>query len=292
MSEFGGVITALATPFWEGALDEVSLVRLVRRQLESGITGFVVGGTTGESPTLSESELRRLFEIVRLEVGRKALVIVGSGANSTATTIEKTNQAEKWGADAALLVMPYYNRPPQRGLVAHFQKIARSTSLPLLLYNVPSRTASSIDSASVRTLSEEKNIIGIKEASGDLKVLHDLKSIAKKPFWLLSGDDISGLEFCLSGGHGIISVVSHLVPDELTNLIRAARDGNLDVRAQYRKYSELLRYLYCEANPIPLKWALKEMGIFRSSELRLPLVALDAVHTEGFRACLKNLALI
>lgn len=289
---FDGVITALATPFRNGEVDEVSFVRLLHHQLKGGVNGVVINGTTGESPTLKHAEVKRLWDIAKSEVGGKLRLIVGTGSNSTAASIERTQEAEKWGAEAALVVVPYYNRPPQRGLVAHFSTMARATKLPILLYNVPTRTSCSLEPTTVARLAEEKNIVGIKEATGDLQWLSALKSIDKKPFWRLSGDDGTGVEFCERGGHGIISVISNLVPLELTELVKKARAQDANAKNDYKRYGELLRWLYIEANPIPVKWALTEMKIFDSAELRLPLVSLDEQHAKGFRACLRNLKLI
>lgn len=292
MNNFDGVITALATPFYQGEVDETSYVKLLHHQLEGGVSGLVVNGTTGESPTLTEKEVKRLFEIAKSETSGKVRLIVGTGTNSTADTVELTKTAEKLGAEAALVVVPYYNRPPQRGLISHFTAVAKATQLPILLYNVPTRTVASLEMSSVKKLSEVENIVGIKEASGNLDFLPEMKSIDKKPFWLLSGDDGSGVEFCARGGHGIISVVSNLIPKELTELVKRARKGDAAANKDYQKYSELMKWLYIEPNPIPVKWALEQMGIFRSSELRLPLVALDEAHAKGFKACLHDLTLV
>lgn len=292
MNNFEGVITALATPFYQGELDEASYIRLLRHQMEGGVSGLVINGTTAESPTLEAKEVKRLFEIAKHETDGKVRLIVGTGTNSTADTIEYTQAAEKAGADAALVVVPYYNRPPQRGLIAHFTAVADSTQLPILLYNVPTRTSCALEMSSVKKLSEVKNIVGIKEATGNLDFLPELQSIAKKPFWLLSGDDGTGVEFCARGGHGIISVISNLIPGPLTELVKQARQGDPNADQKYKKYAELLKWLYIEANPIPVKWALAQMAIFRSLEMRLPLVALDESHAKGYKACLQSLNLI
>ncbi len=289
MNEFQNVSTALITPFYRGEVDEESFRRLLHQQLEAGIRGFVINGTTAESPALTNEEVKRLFEIARTEAGTKASLILGCGTNSTATTIEKTRAAERLGADAALLVVPYYNRPPQRGLKEHFAKVAAGTKLPILIYNVPSRTACPIEPTTVKELSAVDNIVGIKEASGDLAVLRELQTISRRPFWLLSGDDATGVEFCHRGGHGIISVVSHVIPEELGDLVKKARRGDAGAVSSYSDYKDLLDWLYIESNPIPVKWALKEMGVIRSAELRLPLVTLSETFEEGYRKCLKKL---
>jgi 4-hydroxy-tetrahydrodipicolinate synthase len=293
MSEtFEGVITALVTPFYKGNVDEESFVKLLHHQIDGGVSGIVVNGTTAESPTLKLDEVKRLFDIAKTEIKGRVRLIVGTGTNSTASTVELTQNAEKWGAEAALVVVPYYNRPPQRGLVAHFSTVARATKLPVILYNVPTRTSCSLEMGTVAKLADEKNIVGIKEASGNLALLEELKGISKKPFCLLSGDDGSGVVFCFRGGHGIISVISNLIPKELTNLVKDARAKKSSANQDYKKFDDLMKWLYVEANPIPAKWALAQMGIIRSAELRLPLVALDEAHEKGFRSCLQNLKLI
>jgi len=291
---FDGVITALVTPFSRGEVDEVSFVKLLYHQIEGGVSGLVINGTTAESPTLKVDEVKRLFQIAKGEVGNRVRLVVGTGTNSTSATVEFTQQAEKWGAEAALVVVPYYNRPPQRGLLAHFSTVAKNTKLPVLIYNVPTRTSCSIEMSTVAKLAEEKNIVGIKEATGKLEFLKDLKAIKRQSetFWLLSGDDATGVEFCARGGHGIISVVSNLIPGPLSELVKKARNGDSSAGSAYQIFKDLLRWLYIEANPIPAKWALAEMGIIASSEMRLPLVPLEDEHAKGFRTCLQNLKLI
>lgn len=292
MSDFQNVITALVTPFHRGEIDELSFVRLIHHQLENGVRGFVINGTTAESPTLREEEVKRLFEIAKGEVGKRGTFILGTGSNSTVKTIEDTKRAKTLGADAALVVVPYYNKPPQRGLAAHFKKVAEECDVPILLYNVPGRTVASLDATTVQGLAEVPKIIGIKEASGNLEMLAKLQTIPRQPFYLLSGDDESAVEFCFRGGHGVISVISHLIPKEFTELISKARKGDAAATQSYLAFKELLKWTYVEANPIPVKWALSQMGILRSPEMRLPLVELAQDHFEGFKICLKKLGKI
>jgi 4-hydroxy-tetrahydrodipicolinate synthase len=273
-----GILTALVTPFWSGEIDWESLRKLVRAQLDGGVQGLVVGGTTAESPTLSGDEKRKLFEFVKSEVASAVPLVMGTGSNSTAETVQATRAAKEWGAAAALVVVPYYNKPPQRGLVAHFRAVAQASDLPVILYNVPSRTITALSLESIVELSRVPGIVAIKEASGDLRFG---QQIAQQTQLLLSsGDDGSALALAGVGGRGVISVISHLIPREFTELFKLAVGGDA-VTAQRRfdeKYGGLNSHLYCEANPIPVKYALWKMGILRSPELRLPLIELDPTH--------------
>lgn len=270
-----GVITALATPFLEGRVDTASFEELVKSQLASGVQGFVVNGTTGESPTLSKSEVEKLFYACKKHVQGKVPIILGTGSNSTEKTIEDTQFAKYLGADAALVVVPYYNKPPQRGLVRHFEAIADACPIPLILYNVPGRTISSLNSDSITYLSHHPRISGIKEASGDLKFFDEIKRRVDENFTLLSGDDATSVEFCRRGGHGVISVVSHLVPKILVDLINQARHGNISAEKDWLRFRDLVDSLYTESNPIPIKAAIYKMGLFSTAEMRLPLVTLQ-----------------
>lgn len=272
---YSGVFTALITPFRKSKVDEKSLKRLVRHQLERGVSGFVVNGTTAESPTLTAEEVKKIFSIVKKESDNTVPLILGTGTNSTAETIERTGWVKKWGADAALVVAPYYNKPPQRGMVQHFIEIAKKTKVPVILYNVPGRTVVSMSADSIHRLSEVKNIIGIKEASGKIELLLDIKKkIQRDDFLLSSGDDASCIEFILSGGHGVISVVSHVIPSELSRLCQRASANDTSTRDDYKKFISLNSAMSFESNPIPVKMALFLMGIIDSPELRLPLSTL------------------
>ncbi len=279
MKDLSGVFTALITPFQNGAVDFHSLKKIIRYQLDNGINGFVVSGTTAESPCLSPQEREKIFQCVLTEVGGKVPVIVGTGSNNTEEAVLLTQEAEKWGADAALVVVPYYNKPPQRGLIAHFKKIAGQTQLPILLYNVPSRTISKLELESVVELSRVANIVGIKEASGDFEF--DKKIIASCPqnFIVSSGDDASYLPLTLAGGKGIISVGSHILPKEFVRFFQRARKGDQSVMNEFQHYLDVINGLYIEANPIPVKMALYLMGQISSPELRLPLMALPEPQT-------------
>jgi 4-hydroxy-tetrahydrodipicolinate synthase len=279
MKKIKGVITALITPFNEGGVDYKSLEKLVNFQLEHGVEGFVINGTTAESPTLNDSERREIFKQVQKMVPADFPMIMGTGSNSTEKTIQDSQEAEKLGADACLVVVPYYNKPPQRGLLEHFKAVASSTSIPSILYNVPSRTITALELETIKKLSEHPNILGIKEASGDIDFDKQIRAQCGKQFVLLSGDDGTYDSFMSAGGDGVISVASHILPREMRDL-------------KIRENKQIIDYLFCEANPIPLKMALYQMKIISSPELRLPLVTLPPDKSEQLKILLKQKGLV
>lgn len=283
MKNFSGVFTALVTPFRDGALDTSSLKKLVKFQLDKGVEGFVINGTTAESPCLTQNERREIFEIVRVESGGKVPLVLGTGSNNTADTIEATREAEKLGADAALVVVPYYNKPPQRGLIAHYKAVAASSSLPVLLYNVPGRTITKLEAESIAELSRVPGIIGVKEATGDITFGRRVIAESKPGFLVTSGDDATYLELTEAGGVGVISVASHILPDKFVVWNRQARERGGAWKADFEKHRDLIDYLYVEANPIPVKTALFLMGIIATPEMRLPLVPLLEPHVSELR---------
>lgn len=273
-----GVITALVTPFRSGQVDYESFARLLTHQLEAQVDGFVINGTTGESPTLSWREVEKLFALARDQVKGKVPLLLGTGSNSTAKTVEMTALAGALKADAALVVTPYYNKPPQRGLVAHFQKVADSSPVPIVLYNVPGRTVAALSIPTVEELASHPRIMGLKEASGDLQFLAELRQQVPEDFVLLSGDDPTCVEFCRRGGRGVISVISHIIPTELKQLVGRAMSGDDGAVQDYARFAALNRLIYLEANPIPVKMALALMEVIESAELRLPLIELAEEH--------------
>lgn len=284
MKRFKGVFTALTTPFIKGEIDFDSLKSILRQQLDAGIHGFVVNGTTAESPTLTEHEVESLFKFVQSEVSGQVPLILGTGSNSTARTVHLTQRAEQLGAQAALVVVPYYNKPSQMGLRKHFEEVAKKSEIPLLLYNVPSRTITRIEEATIRDLAQSENIVGIKEASGDLAFDEKLIKGLASDFVVLSGDDGTFYEFMLKGGDGIISVCSHLIPKEMVKWYQASAKGSAEFIEEFYSYKELIDSLYVEANPIPLKYALEKMQLIASSELRLPLTSLDeSLHEKNLK---------
>jgi 4-hydroxy-tetrahydrodipicolinate synthase len=275
VKKFKGVFSALITPFENGDVDFPSLKRLVEFQIDSGINGFVINGTTAESPTLTETEREKIFRFVRECSPANFPLIMGTGSNSTAKTIEESRQAEKMGADGILVVVPYYNKPPQRGLLEHFKAIADATQIPNILYNVPSRTITFLELETIKKLSEHPNIYGIKEASGNIELARQMRQLCGESFILLSGDDASYDDFMAAGGDGVISVASMVIPEAM-------------LRIKTKEHRDLIDMLFVEANPIPLKKALQLMGIIKSPECRLPLVTLADVHTEKLKKLMKH----
>lgn len=292
MKNFKGVFTALVTPFKNGKIDFDSLEKLLAQQSDGGVDGYVVNGTTAESPTLVADERESLLKFVKEKSSGKT-IIFGTGSNSTEKTVLDSKRAEQLGADAILVVVPYYNKPPQRGLVEHFKKVANSVSLPVILYNVPGRTVASLSADSVSELSKIKNIIGIKEATGDIKLLKEIKSKVHDKFILLSGDDGTYVDFLASGGHGVISVTSHVFPKAMKKWLEMVAAGKAAAALDdFQKYKKLTELLFAEANPIPVKATLKMMGILASDELRLPLVSMEEKWRSPIQNELKNLRLI
>jgi 4-hydroxy-tetrahydrodipicolinate synthase len=290
---FEGVITALITPFKDGQVDYNSLEKLVSWQLANGIEGFVVNGTTGESPTLLPDEVEKIFLFVKNRVPEKFPLLLGTGSNSTAKTIENTKKAAKLGAHGALIVVPYYNKPTQMGMAEHFGAVATEIpKLPIMLYNVPGRTVVSMQSDTVKKLSEFNNIKGIKEASGNMELGQDIIKKNQTSFIVSSGDDLTCLDLALIGGKGVISVISHVIPKELRQLMDRARKGEVDVKTSYKKYNELNKLIGIEPNPIPVKMALYKMGIISSPELRLPLTKMTNSNSELLTQELSRLGIL
>lgn len=269
---FTGSITALVTPFKDGNVDEGALRRLIEFQIANGINGLVPCGTTGESATLSYEEHDRVIELTIEASAKRVPVIAGTGSNSTAETIMLTKNARRSGADAALLITPYYNKPTQQGLYEHYRKVAEEVDIPIVLYNVPGRTGVNMLPETVARLSEIKNIIGIKEATGDLKQVSDVIEFSRKGFLVLSGDDFTTLPMLEIGGRGVISVTSNIAPGDVSSMIRHFLAGEREeARRLHFKLQPLHRMMFVETNPIPVKTALSLMGL-AEEEFRLPLV--------------------
>ena len=292
-----GSITALVTPMNEkGDLDYDSLEKLINHQINSGISGLVAVGTTGESATIDFKDHIKLIEFfVKVNKGR-VHIIAGTGANSTEEALHLTKEAKSAGADAALLVSPYYNKPPQEGIYYHHMKIADEVDIPQILYNVPSRTASFIEPETVLRLSSHKNIIGIKDATGDMKNHSEVLKLCKEEiennnFLLYSGDDFSSLEFLKNGGHGTISVTSNIVPDIVSEICKLVDTNYSKAKELDDSLKVLNKNLFCESNPIPVKWALYKMGLIKRG-LRLPLIELNDSFKEPLENSLKKLNLI
>jgi 4-hydroxy-tetrahydrodipicolinate synthase len=272
---FSGCLVAMITPFRDGEIDEAALRGLVGFHLKNGTDGLVPCGTTGESVTMSEEELLRVVEIVVEEVDGRIPVVAGTGTNSTAKSIKLTKAAQKLGADGALLVTPYYNKPTQQGLFLHYEAIARATDLPLVLYNVPGRTSVNMLPETVARLARIPTIAGIKEASGSMDQVSQIVDSCRSDFAVLSGDDSLTLPLLALGGVGVISVVGNIAPAAMSDLVRAFRAGDL-ARARDLHYQlfNLCRAMFIETNPIPVKTAAGILGLC-SDEMRLPLCALS-----------------
>ncbi len=271
---FKGVFTALVTPFKDNEVDFESLDRLVEQQLKGGIQGFVVNGTTGESVTLSEDEQFKVLDFVCKKVEKRIPILFGSGSNNTEKTIKLSKKACKYPIDGLLVVVPYYNKPPQEGLIAHFKKVADEVSKPVVLYNVPGRTVAALEPKTVIELAKHSNIVAIKEANSDLNNFSMYKNQVPDDFTLLSGDDESCVNFCFLGGHGVISVCSNVAPAKMVNWVSRAVEKDESVREEYRLQHRWIQSLYISANPIPVKHALQVRGVIDSEEVRLPLVTM------------------
>ncbi len=284
---FKGSIVALVTPMvGDGDVDYAQLEALIDFHVREGTEAIVIAGTTGESATLSPGEHCKLLDRSYEIIARRVPMIAGTGANSTAEAIELTECAKKSGAEAALLVTPYYNTPTQKGLILHHQAIAAAVDIPQILYNVPGRTACDMQADTVGELARVPNIVGIKEATGSMQRLAEIKAQVGEDFSLLTGDDSTTCEFILNGGHGAISVTANVVPAKMAAMCRLALEGReAEARAADAEIAELHRLLFIESNPIPVKWAVTQMG-FGELNLRLPMTPLDEQYQEPLRQAL------
>jgi len=286
---FRGTFTALVTPFREGSIDVSAFEQLIETQIAAGITGVVAIGTTGESPTLSHEEREQVIGVAVAKANKRCLVLAGTGSNSTHHAIADTKLAEKLGVDAALLVGPYYNKPSQEGLFRHFKAIADATSLPIMLYNIPGRCGVDIMPETVTRLAKEcRNIVSIKEASGSVERVGELRRHLPDAFTILSGDDSLTLPFMAVGAAGVVSVASNLFPSEVCAIVRAAQSGDLKLAEKsHRKLLPLFKDLFIEPNPVPVKTALGWRGAM-SSEVRLPLCEMGEANQAQLRKTLED----
>jgi 4-hydroxy-tetrahydrodipicolinate synthase len=277
MAEIGRLITAMVTPFDErGQVDYGQAKRLANALLDSGSDGLVVSGTTGESPTLSTEEKLRLFAEVKGAIGDRGSVIAGTGNYNTAESIELSKEAEREGVDALLLVVPYYNKPPQEGLYQHFKAIAQSVHLPCIVYNVTSRTSLNMTHETTIRLSHIDNIVGVKEAGSDMDQIARIIDGAKAGFRVWSGNDNETFYIVGMGGYGVVSVASHLVGKQIKQMIGLLLEGDVErAAAEHRRLLPLFKVLFVVSNPIPVKHSLNQVG-FRVGNPRLPLVPADA----------------
>ncbi len=272
---FHGTITALVTPFRDGGIDEEAFAAHLERQIAAGVDGVVPAGTTGEAATLSVAEHKRLIELTVRQARGRVAVIAGTGSNNTAESIELTRAAKEAGADAALLISPYYNKPTQEGIFRHYEAVARAVHLPQIIYNVPGRTASTIQPETVGRLARIANIVGIKDATADMDMLARAMDAADGGMVFLSGDDASVTPFMAMGGKGVISVVSNIAPKTMKSLTDAMLVGDLAAaRARQMRLIALNRAMFIESNPIPVKAACAMLG-WMEDALRLPLTPLS-----------------
>jgi 4-hydroxy-tetrahydrodipicolinate synthase len=289
---FSGTFTALVTPFRNDAFDKAAFALLIEAQIAGGVDGIVPVGTTGESPTLDHEEhLQVIKEAVKIAKGRTK-VIAGTGSNSTAEAIDLTVAAEKAGADAALLVAPYYNKPSQEGLFLHYSKLAAATKLPLILYSIPGRCGVEIAAETVKRLAKAcPTIVAIKEAGGTVERVHALRHAVPDNFDILSGDDSLTVPFIASGARGVISVASNIAPKEISDMVRAALKGDFaTARATHERYYALFKELFIEPNPVPIKFALASKGMI-APDVRLPLCQMSVPNQHRLTALLKALGL-
>ena len=290
---FQGSIVALVTPFRSGKVDEAKLRELVEFHVTHGTDGIVPCGTTGESPTLSHDEHRRVVEIVVETARKRVFVIAGTGSNSTAEAIDLTKHAERAGADAALVVNPYYNKPTQEGLYRHFRAVAESVALPIITYNIQGRTAVNVETDTMARLARDcRNVVGVKEASGSLDQMSQVIAACGPDFSVLSGDDNITLPLLAIGGRGVISVIANLVPRETSEMVHAALDGDWKrARDLHYRLFPLARAAFLETNPIPIKEAMAMVGMIEA-EFRLPMCRMGDANRAKLTAILKNFGVL
>ncbi len=289
---FSGAFTAIVTPFKDGRVDEAGFKSLIRYGIDGGVSGFIPCGTTGESPTLSHEEHNRVVELTVSEVAGQVKVIAGTGSNSTSEATSLTRHAKSVGADAALLVNPYYNKPTQEGLYQHFKTVAESVDIPIVLYNIAGRTAVNVENDTMERLGKIPNIVGVKEASGNILQMSEVVRRCGPDFDVLSGDDQMTFPLMALGGKGVISVVSNLVPDRMSAMVKCMLDGEVDkARTMHFDLFELCQAMFLETNPIPVKAALGLMGRIEL-DYRLPLCPPSPANLEKLKAVLEKYGLL
>ncbi len=289
---FEGSMVALVTPFKKGKVDDKKLAELVGFHIKNGTSGIVPCGTTGESATLSYEEHERVIEVVIEAANKKIPVIAGTGSNSTAEALILTKHAKKAGADASLQVSPYYNRPTQEGLYLHFKTIAEEVDLPMIVYNIASRTGVNIEPETMARISKVRNIVGVKESSGSLEQMSRIRYLCGDKFDLISGDDALTLPLLAIGGTGIISVVSNIVPKDVADMVAKFKKGDLEgARKLHYKLLPLIKAIFIETNPIPVKTAMSLMAMIEP-DLRLPLCSMSEVNLEKLKEALKDYGLL
>lgn len=285
---FTGACTALVTPFLNGQVNYPMLEQLLRRQLDAGIRAVVICGTTGEAPTLSDGEKLEMFRRAKRYVGKDCLIIAGTGSNSTEHSVQLSRAAEEAGADALLLVSPYYNKATPEGLIAHYSAIAAAVHIPIILYNVPGRTGVDIPVPVYKCLAQIPNIIGVKEASSDITKVSKILASCPSDFLVWSGNDDQAAAVMALGGKGVISVLSNVAPSETQALAQAALDGDFDTAADLQlRLLPLIEILFSEVNPIPVKAAMKLIG-YDCGDCRLPLTGISRENYEKLKRLLSS----
>ncbi len=288
---FTGSYVAIVTPFKEGKIDVESYKNLIEMHVKAGTDGIVPCGTTGESPTLSPEEHIEMIKLTVKLVNKRMKVLAGTGSNSTAETIEYTKEAEKAGVDGALLVAPYYNKPTQNGLYEHFKVVAEAVNIPLVIYNIQSRCAVNITTPIMAKLSKIKNIVGVKEASGDLSQMSEVIEQCESNFDVLSGDDALTLPLLSIGGKGVISVVANIIPADVKTLVDAFNKGDINkAKNLHHKMFPLIKSMFIETNPIPVKAAMALMGLIKD-EIRLPLTKISETNLQKLKEEMKKYGL-
>jgi len=290
---FKGSIVALVTPFKNDGIDEAAYKKLIEWQIKEGTNGIVPCGTTGESPTLSEKEHEQVIELCVQTVAGRIPVIAGAGSNSTAEAVHMTRHAAKVGADAVLVVTPYYNKPTNKGIYLHYKAVSESADIPVILYNIPGRTGKNVEPDLIAKLARDfKNIVGVKEAAGSLEQMLRIKELCPKDFILTSGDDALTLPLLAIGGVGVISVAANIVPRDVVAVINAFDQGDLKKAQElHLKLLPLIRSLFIETNPIPVKKACELMGLC-SGTLRLPLCDMEEANLAKLKTALKAYSLL
>jgi len=293
MSKFRGAFVAIVTPFQKGKVDEKGLIDLIEFQIKNGTHGIVPCGTTGESATMTHAEHHRVVELTIKTVNGRCPILAGTGSNSTDESIELTKHAKKAGADGALMITPYYNRPSQEGLYQHFKAVAEAVDIPIILYNVPSRTGVNMLPETVARCAQIKNIVGIKEATGNLTQISEVIRLCPKDFIVLSGDDFTSMATVAIGGAGVISVTSNVAPKDMADMMDAALKNDMaKARALHYKLFPLMQAMFFDTNPVPAKTALAMMGKIKSAAPRLPLCLMSEANQVKLKTVLADYGLI
>lgn len=289
---FEGSIVAMVTPFRDGQVDEAKIRELVEFHVKNGTNAIVPCGTTGESPTLSHEEHKKVVEVTIAATAGRVPVVAGTGSNSTAEAIELTQHAKKAGADGVLMVCPYYNKPTQKGLIAHYKAVAEAVDIPIIMYNIPGRTGVNMLPDTVATLAELKNIVGMKEASGSLEQMTEVISLCGEQITVVSGDDTLTLPLMAVGGKGVISVIANILPKESAELTHAALNGDWKrAKELHLRLFPLCKAMFYETNPGPVKTAMQILGRL-NGELRLPLAPMSEANREKLQKALKAYGLL